>query len=80
MGGFSFFVLLNPWASIVKFWIVFCLGKDFLFKSILAGCGAVPETEVMLGYQNVDFEICDCNVVLSQFACVVVEGLATFVF
>ena len=38
VGGFSFFVFLNPWASIVKFWIVFCLGKDFLFKSNLAGC------------------------------------------
>ena len=32
----SFF--LNPWASILKFWKVFCLGKDFSSKSILTGC------------------------------------------
>ena len=38
MGEFSFFVFMNPWASIVDFWIAFCLGKDFLFKSSLAGC------------------------------------------
>ena len=37
MGGFSFFVFLNPWASIVNFGIVFRLGKDFLFKFSLAG-------------------------------------------
>ena len=38
VGGFSFFVFLNSWASIVMFLIVFYLGKNFLFKSILAGC------------------------------------------
>ena len=41
MGGFSFFVFLNPWALIVKFLIVFYLGKGFLFKSSLAGCECV---------------------------------------
>ena len=25
----------NPWVSTLKDWAVFCLGKDFLFKSIL---------------------------------------------
>ena len=39
VGGFSFFVFLNPWASILKLWMVFCFGNYFLFKSILAGCG-----------------------------------------
>ena len=38
MGGFSFLVFLNPWASILKFLMVFCFGNHFLFKSILAGC------------------------------------------
>ena len=38
MGGFSFLVFLNPWASILKFWMVFCFGYHFLFNSILAGC------------------------------------------
>ena len=31
-------VILNPQASILKVWIVFCLEKNLLFKSILAGC------------------------------------------
>ena len=38
VGGFSFFVFLNPWTLVVKFWIVVCLGKDFLVKSSLVGC------------------------------------------
>ena len=29
---------LNPLASTVKFWTLFFLGKDFLFKSILTWC------------------------------------------
>ena len=33
-------VILNPQASILKVWIVFCLEKNLLFKSILAGCAA----------------------------------------
>ena len=37
--GFSFFVFLNPWASMMNIWIVYCLGNNFLFNSILAGCG-----------------------------------------
>ena len=32
---------LNPWASILKFWIVFCFGNHFLFKSVLEGCDMV---------------------------------------
>ena len=31
-------VFLDPWVSSLKVWIVFCLGNDFLFKSILTGC------------------------------------------
>ena len=30
-------VFLNPWASTLKIWKSFCLGKEFLFKSILVG-------------------------------------------
>ena len=30
--------ILNPWVSSLKVWIVFCLGNNFLFKSILTGC------------------------------------------
>ena len=32
------FLFLNPWASILKVWIIFLLGSNFLFKSILMGC------------------------------------------
>ena len=38
VGGFSFFVFLNPWASIVKDMRVWCIAPDFLFKSIWARC------------------------------------------
>ena len=38
MGGFLFFVFLNPRASILKFWMVSWFGNHFLFKSILARC------------------------------------------
>ena len=31
-------VILNPRVSTLKVWIVFCLGNDFLIKSILTGC------------------------------------------
>ena len=31
-------VILNPWVSTIKVWIVFCLEKNFLIKSILTGC------------------------------------------
>ena len=34
-------VLLNPEASTLKMWKVFCLGKDFLFKSVLTGCDLI---------------------------------------
>ena len=37
-GRFSFMVILNPWVSTLKVWIVFCLGQNFLIKSILTGC------------------------------------------
>ena len=37
VGGFLFLVFLNPWASILKFWMVFCIGNHFLFKSIWWG-------------------------------------------
>ena len=39
VGGFSYKVILNPQVSTLKVWIVFCIGKNFLSKSILAGCG-----------------------------------------
>ena len=32
-------VILNPWVSSLKVWIVFCLAKDFSFKSFMAGFG-----------------------------------------
>ena len=35
---FLFLVFLNPWVSILKVWLVFCLGSNFLSKSILMGC------------------------------------------
>ena len=35
-------VILNPRVSTLKVWIVFCLGNNFLIKSILTGCGIVP--------------------------------------
>ena len=31
-------VNLNTQASVLNLWMVFCMGKDFLFKSILTGC------------------------------------------
>ena len=31
-------VFLNPWGPNIMVWTLQCLGKDFLFKSILAGC------------------------------------------
>ena len=37
-GRFSFMVILNPWVSTLKVWIVFCLGQNFLIKSILTRC------------------------------------------
>ena len=40
VGGFSFFVFLNPWASILKDIRVWCIAPDFLFKSVLAYCEA----------------------------------------
>ena len=39
VGGFSNMVFWNPWASSLKVWIVFFIGLNFLFKSILAWCG-----------------------------------------
>ena len=42
MGGFYFLVFLNPWALILKFWMVFCFGSHFLFKSIFAMCVPLP--------------------------------------
>ena len=44
MGWFSFLVFLNPMASILQFWMVFCFGNHFLFESILAGCGLSGDT------------------------------------
>ena len=34
-------VFWNPWASSLKVWIVFFIGLNFLFKSILAWCAYV---------------------------------------
>ena len=36
-------VILNPWVSTFKVWIVFCLEKKFMIKSVMMGCdqGAV---------------------------------------
>ena len=38
VGKFSFLFFLNPLASTIKVWRFFFLGKNFLFKSILAWC------------------------------------------
>ena len=53
MGGFSFLVFLNPWASILKFSMVFCFCNHFLFKSILVGGGAVSFDSFLLVSDNV---------------------------
>ena len=41
VGGFSNMVILDPQTSTLKVWVVWCFGKDFLFKPILTGCGIV---------------------------------------
>ena len=56
-------VILNPWVSTFKVWIVFCLGKNFLIKSILTGCEKCPLVYKMTSlamFQNT-------NVTLSSF-------------
>ena len=40
-GRFSFMVILKPWVSTFKVWIVFSLEQNFLVKSILTGCGTM---------------------------------------
>ena len=48
VGKFSFLFFLNPLASTIKVWRFFFLGKNFLFKSILAWCAEVFGTEALL--------------------------------
>lgn len=38
MQGFSSIVILTPYISTLKVWVVLCFVKDFLFKSILTCC------------------------------------------
>ena len=52
MGGFSFLVFLNSLASMVKFRIVFCLGKDFLFKSSLTSWDNINVTKIAKETEN----------------------------
>ena len=49
MGGFCYMVFLNPQASTLKVWKVFCLDKDFLLKSILTGFVRKPNAREIPG-------------------------------
>ena len=40
-------VILNPRVSTLKVWIVFCLGNDFLIKSIFDGLCLVDKEPSM---------------------------------
>ena len=48
--GFSNVVFWNPLTSSLKVWIVFFIGLNFLFKSILAWCGPNQRQGAFLGH------------------------------